>query len=155
MSYRFVQFLLVFLVSSVIVAGSYESAKDANNVVRDETGTGLNTAERLGDALNGVLDAAMLVSGSESEDFTAEAGYLYSVDTSTAAVTVTAPASPEAEDTFGVVDLYGNWATNNVTVDFGSSNLHAIATPLNLYIGNGAYAHRLFRFDGTRWLITN
>jgi hypothetical protein len=136
-----------------VAATSYDSSQQQNNTIRDETTQGANDATRVGNALNGILDAAILEVSSQSADFTAAAGFAYSVDTSTVAITVTAPVTPDAGDIFQVVDLFGQWATRNATVDFGTIALHNQVTPNNLYIGNGNYASRTFRYDGTRWLI--
>jgi hypothetical protein len=46
------------------------------------------------------------------------------VDTSTTAITVTSPASPTANEEFGVSDGTANAAVNNITIDFGTDNFN-------------------------------
>lgn len=152
---KFIQTLILVAIASVLSAAtSYQTAQTANNVIKNETVAAANTASRIGTAFNNVLDAAVLEISEQSSAFTAAAGYQYSVDTSSAAVTVTAPSSPVSGDIFEVLDKNGTWATYACTVNFGNYPLHAYSTPNNLYVGDGNYAHRRFRFDGTRWLIT-
>ena len=145
--------LIVWACFTVFAATSYNSSQTQNNTIRDETIRGQNTAARIGNALNGVLEAAVLEISEQAADFTAEAGYSYAVDSSLAAITVTAPAAPVDGDSFQVFDQLGQWAIRNVTVDFGTQAIHNQVTPNNLYIGNGTYASRTFRYDGTRWII--
>jgi hypothetical protein len=142
------------LVALLAVAGtSIDSSQTQNNTIRDETSPSANTALRIGNALNGILEAATLELSAQSADFTAVAGFVYPVDSSGGAITVTAPSLPDTGDIFAVCDQFGTWATNNVTVGFGILSLHNQVTPNNLYIGNANYAYRAFRYDGVRWII--
>ena len=146
--------LAVAMATVISAATSFQSAETANNVIKNETVANQNTATRIGNAFNGVLEAAVLEVSSQSSDFTAAAGYLYSVDTSGGAVTVTAPAAPVTNDIFEITDEAGTFGTSNCTVSFGSYPLHSLTSPSNSFVGDANYTHRRFRFDGTRWLIT-
>jgi hypothetical protein len=64
----------------------------------------------------------------KTANFTATNGDGFFVDTSSAAITVTAPASPSAGDIFAIKDYAGTFATNNVTVSRNSSNFDGVAT---------------------------
>lgn len=70
---------------------------------------------------------------------TAEANRGYFVDSNTAAVTVTLPASPSIGDTVRVVDL-GDASTNNITVGRNSENIMASANDLTVATDNSAFA---------------
>ena len=52
----------------------------------------------------------------QTASFTAVAGRAYPVNTTSAAITVTLPASPSAGNIVQLTDYAGTWATNNVTV---------------------------------------
>ena len=57
----------------------------------------------------------------KTASFTAVSGVGYFVNTTSGAITVTAPASPSAGDIFGIKDYAGTFATNNVTVNRNGS----------------------------------
>ena len=57
----------------------------------------------------------------KTASFTAVSGNGYFVNTTSGAITVTAPASPSAGDIFGIKDYASTFATNNVTVGRNSS----------------------------------
>ena len=57
----------------------------------------------------------------KTASFTAVSGNGYFVNTTSGAITVTAPASPSAGDIFGIKDYAGTFETNNVTVDRNGS----------------------------------
>src|SRR6056300_1495454 len=56
-------------------------------------------------------------------NFTAVAGEGYFVDTTSTAITVTLPASPNAGDTIQIRDYAGTFGTNNLTVNRNGNNL--------------------------------
>jgi hypothetical protein len=64
----------------------------------------------------------------KTANFTATSGEGYFVDTTSSAITVTAPASPSAGDIFAIKDYAGTFETNNVTVGRNSSNFDGVAT---------------------------
>jgi len=145
---------VVLLIGGFLFASTtVNDSRTENSAIRDETGAGQNTATRIGNALNGILDAAVLESSAKSASFAAASGFLYVVDSTAGAVAVTTPASPVVDDTFGIVDKLGLFATNNCTVNFGTKSLHALSSPNNLFIGDANFTHRRFRYDGTRWYV--
>ena len=145
---------VVLLIGGFLFAAtSVNDSRTANNTIRDETGAGQNTATRIGNAMNGILDAAVLEVSAKSASFAAASGYLYVVDSTSGAVTVTTPASPVVGDMFGIVDKLGIFETNNCTVNFGTKPLHALSSPNNLFIGDANFTHRRFRYDGVRWYL--
>jgi hypothetical protein len=66
--------------------------------------------------------------------FTAVSGVGYFCDTTSAAFTVTLPATPSAGDIVAIADYNGTVGTNNITVGRNSSNINGDAA--NLTISN-------------------
>jgi hypothetical protein len=64
--------------------------------------------------------------------FTAVSGNGYFCDTTSAAFTVTLPASPSAGDIVAVADYNGTAITNNITVGRNSSNINGAAADLTI-----------------------
>lgn len=62
------------------------------------------------------------------------------IDTSSATVTVTLPASTSAQinDTIQFIDIAGNFGTNACTVARNGALIHGLAEDLSLDIGNSA-----------------
>lgn len=60
----------------------------------------------------------------QASNFTAVSGYGYFVDTTSAAVTMTLPATPTAGDVIAVVDYAGTFATNNLYIDTNGKNFN-------------------------------
>lgn len=67
-------------------------------------------------AFNYSVPGALAWNPVRSTSFTAVAGNAYPVNTTSAAITVTLPASPSAGNIVQLTDYAGTWATNNVTV---------------------------------------
>lgn len=84
-------------------------------------------------------DILFLVS-EQNSSFTAVLGKEYPVDTSSGAVTVTAPSSPSIGSRFGVFDSRNNAGTNNITIDFGSEDYLAQAATDYILSTNGESA---------------
>jgi hypothetical protein len=84
----------------------------------------------------------------KTSSFTAVAGEGYFVNTTSAAITVTLPASPSAGDTIGIIDYAGTFATNNVTLDRNGNNIKGSAANETLSKNNGAYTY--VYIDGTQ-----
>jgi len=64
--------------------------------------------------------------------FTATSGVGYFADTSSAAFTITLPASPSAGNVVAISDYSGNFGTNAVTVGRNSSNINGSASDFSL-----------------------
>lgn len=60
----------------------------------------------------------------QASNFTAVSGYGYFVNTTSAAVTMTLPATPTAGDVIAVVDYAGTFATNNLNIDPNGKNFN-------------------------------
>jgi hypothetical protein len=65
----------------------------------------------------------------QSASFSATAGYGYPVNTTSASVTATLPASPTAGQTITFVDYAGTWATNNFIIDPNGNKFNGIGVP--------------------------
>jgi len=84
--------------------------------------------------------------------FTAVAGEGYFVNTTSAAITVTLPASPTLGDEVTIVDYAGTADTNNITVARNSENIQGSAADLTVSVERAAFT--LVYTDGTQgWLL--
>lgn len=82
----------------------------------------------------------------------AVSGVGYFCDTSSAAFTVTLPASPSAGDIVALSDYTGTWGANNITVGRNSSNINGAASDLILNADNTTAT--LIYVDGTEgWRV--
>jgi len=77
-------------------------------------------------------------------------GKTYAVDCSSAAVTITLPASPALGDKIGVYDRGGDASTNNITVGRNGKNIKGAAED---YIIDLAYGNVTFDYNGTDWQL--
>jgi len=64
----------------------------------------------------------------QTASFTAVAGNAYPVNTTSAAITVTLPASPSAGNIVQLTDYAGTWATNYVTVAPNGSKINGASS---------------------------
>ena len=84
--------------------------------------------------------------------FTAVAGEGYFVNTTSAAITVTLPASPTLGDEVTLVVYAGTADTNNITVARNSENIQGSAADLTVSVERAAFT--LVYTDGTQgWLL--
>ncbi len=81
-------------------------------------------------------------------NFTAVSGNGYFVNTTSAAITVTLPASPSAGDIVALQDYAGTWQTNNVTVARNGSDIGGIAADATLSVSDQSIT--LVYVDATR-----
>ena len=72
----------------------------------------------------------------KTASFTAVSGEGYFVDTTSAALTATLPASPSAGDIVSIVDYAGTAETNNITIGRNSSNINGDASDLTVTKAN-------------------
>ena len=88
----------------------------------------------------------------QTTGFTAVAGNAYPVNTTSAAITVTLPASPSAGNIVQLTDYAGTWATNNVTVGPNGSSINGAAAnyTLNIFRESAAFVY----LDATQgWVV--
>jgi len=86
--------------------------------------------------------------------FTAVSGKGYFVDTSSAAITVTLPASPSAGDIVSISDYNGSFGTNNCTVGRNSSNINGEASDWLIRVNDTSIT--FVYVDATEgWKVTN
>lgn len=90
-----------------------------------------------------------------SADFDAEAGGLYFVDSASTVITVTPPQLPNVGDSFAIGDSSGNFAINNVTVDFPSSSQLFLGVS-QVYIFDLSGDYKTFIYSGATygWILT-
>ena len=90
----------------------------------------------------------------KTTDFTAVAGQGYFVDTTSAAVTVTLPASASLGDTIAIKDYTVNFATNNCTIARNGHNIQGAAVDGLLSTNRASVV--LVYVDSTKgWLYTD
>jgi len=116
------------------------------------------TTDNITDATIGTADLASSVplntqwQAVKTGDFTAVAGEGYFVDTTSAAVEVTLPASPSAGDVVVLKDYARTWNTNNVTI---ASALTDGSTTTNTFLTQGQTVTFVY-MDGTKgWSLIN
>jgi hypothetical protein len=78
------------------------------------------------------------LAGVQSSNFTASAGYIYPVNTTGGAVTVTLPASPLQGQQISITDYAGTFAANNCTVVRNGSNIAGQAFNLLLSVNRSS-----------------
>jgi hypothetical protein len=90
----------------------------------------------------------------KTASFTAVSGNGYFVNTTSGAITVTMPASPNAGDIVSVKDYANTWDTNNVTLARNGSNIGGVAVDATL--STEGLAVTLVYVDATKgWLVTD
>jgi len=90
----------------------------------------------------------------KTSGFTAVAGEGYFCNTTSAAFTVTLPASPTIGDEVAIVDYAGTFDTNNLTVGRNSENIQGSAADLTVATERAGFT--LVYTDGTQgWLLKN
>jgi hypothetical protein len=113
------------------------------------------TINNQGTATNfGATGSASWVTTVKTGDFTAVAGEGYFVDTSSAPITVTLPASPDAGAVVAVSDYANTFDTNNLTLARNGSNIEGAAS--NFVINVEGTAITLVYVDSTKgWIVTD
>jgi len=77
---------------------------------------------------------------SKTADFNAGSGRTYFVDTSGGVVTATLPAAPTQGDEARFIDVTGDFAVNNLTVDPGSEKIQGVAANMTNSTARAAFA---------------
>jgi len=86
--------------------------------------------------------------------FTAVAGEGYFIDTTSAAITMTLPASPSQGDEVSFIDYAGTADTNAITIARNGSNISGSASDLTVSVERAA--NSLVYVDSTQgWLLTS
>jgi len=90
----------------------------------------------------------------KTTDFTAVAGEGYFINTTSAVVTMTLPASPSLGDFVTFVDYAGTFDTNTLTIGRNSENIQGSAADLTVSVERAS--NTLVYVDGTQgWLLKN
>ena len=118
------------------------------------SGTITNTGTITGVAITGTIDNQVNWQTTvKTTGFTATAGEGYFCDTTSAAFTVTLPASPSAGDLVGIKDYANTADTNNITIGRNGSNIEGVANDFVINIEGGSIT--LIYVDATKgWLST-
>ena len=88
----------------------------------------------------------------KTSGFTAVAGEGYFINTTSAAITMTLPASPTIGDEVSFVDYAGTFDTNNLTIGRNSENIQGSAADLTVSVERAA--NTLVYVDSTQgWLL--
>jgi len=90
----------------------------------------------------------------QTTGFTAVAGNIYPCNTTSAAFTVTLPASPIAGNQIQIIDYAGTFATNNITLGRNGSNITGVASDYLLTTNREAVI--LTYIDNTQgWVVSS
>ncbi|MDB2436983.1 hypothetical protein N9W29_01320 [Candidatus Pelagibacter bacterium] len=118
------------------------------------SGTITNTGTITGVAITGTIDNQVNWQTTvKTTGFTAVAGEGYFCNTTSAAFTVTLPASPSAGDLVGIKDYANTADTNNITIGRNGSNIEGVANDFVINIEGGSIT--LIYVDATKgWLST-
>ena len=118
------------------------------------SGTITNTGTITGVSITGTIDNQVNWQTTvKTTGFTATAGEGYFCDTTSAAFTVTLPASPSAGDLVGIKDYANTADTNNITIGRNGSNIEGVANDFVIEVEGGSIT--LIYVDATKgWLST-
>jgi hypothetical protein len=123
----------------------------ANNKLSNNTFTIRGTSRALGDSFSLGVDVDW--QSVQTSGFTAVAGRGYFCNTTSAAFTVTLPASATQGDTIALIDYAGTFATNNLTIGRNGHNIQGVAN--NSLISTNRASLVLVYVDSTKgWLFT-
>ena len=116
------------------------------------SGTITNTGTISGGTITGTIDGQVNWQTTvKTTGFTATAGEGYFCNTTSAAFTVTLPASPSAGDIVGIKDYANTADTNNITIGRNGSNIQGVAN--DYVISTEGLAIVLLYVDATKgWL---
>ncbi len=132
--------------------------QDGNNIINENANT--ITIGKSGDtvqvAAGATLEGAGLAwqSDIKTSAFTAVAGEGYWINTTSAAVTVTLPASASVGDTIEFTDYARTWATNNLTLNPNSLNYQGNTSPNPVYDVNGQHVKIVYSGATQGWIPT-
>ena len=132
-----------------LTVSSVQIASGGNTVTLVAGASGLQTLDPSGNYSSGSGGGGGLTWQSvQTDNFTASAGNAYPVNTTSAAITVTLPASPSAGQQVQLLDYAGTWATNIVTIARNGNNINGLAS--NFYLTTNRGAATLTYVDATQ-----
>ena len=133
--------------SDMLVNTTVANAKLSNSSI-----TVRGTARNLGDTFTIGTDVDW--QSVQTSGFTASTGRGYFVNTTSAAVTVTLPASASIGDTIAIKDYAGTFASNNLTIARNGHNIQGVAN--NSLISTNRASLVLVYVDVTKgWIFTD
>jgi hypothetical protein len=119
---------------------------------QNTTGTASNVTGTVAIINGGTAGASGYVYQGINSSTTAIKGVRYLIDT-TAAVTLTLPASASMGDEVGIIDATGNAGTQNITIARNGGNIEGSASNLVLNVSRSALT--LVYYNGTQgWVKT-
>lgn len=96
--------------------------------------------------------AGLATAAVQTGNFTAVAGNIYPVNTTSGAITVSLPASPSAGNFVTIVDYAGTASTNNITISPNGSKINA--STANTVINSARNAYNFVYVDSTQGWIS-
>jgi len=138
--------------ANVTNSGTVNSTTITNSGTLTNSGTITNTGTISGGTISGTIDGSVNWQTTvKTTGFTATAGEGYFCNTTSAAFTVTLPASPSAGDIVGIKDYANTADTNNITIARNGSNIQGEAS--NYLVNTEGLAIVLLYVDATKgWL---
>ena len=133
--------------------------QDGNNIINENANT--ITIGKSGDtvqvAAGATLEGAGLAwqSDIKTSAFTAVAGEGYWINTTSAAITMTLPASASVGDTIEFSDYARTWGDNAVTVNTNSLNFQGATSPSPVYDTNGQSVRIVYSGATQGWIPTS
>ena len=130
--------------------------QDGNNIINENANT--ITIGKSGDTVQVASGAEFVGGGTQWQSdiktsaFTAVAGEGYWINTTSAAITMTLPASASVGDTIEFSDYARNWATNNVTINPNSLNFQGNSSPNPVYDVNGQSVRIVYSGATQGWI---
>jgi len=133
--------------------------QDGNNIINESAGT--ITIGKSGDTVQVASGAEFVGGGTQWQSdiktsaFTAVAGEGYWINTTSAAITMTLPASASVGDTIEFSDYARKWATNNVTINQNSLNYQGNSSPNPVYDVSGQSVRIVYSGATQGWIPTS
>jgi len=132
--------------------------QDGNNIINENANT--VTIGKSGDTVQVAAGAEFVGGGIQWQSdiktsaFTAVAGEGYWVNTTSAAVTMTLPASASVGDTIEFVDYVRTWNTNAITINPNSLNYQGNSSPNPEYNTDGQHVRIVYSGATQGWIPT-
>lgn len=124
-----------------------------NDLLAYDSASGKWTNQTASEAGIDVTDIAWS-STVQTGNFTAASGNGYFVNTASAAITVTLPASPSLGDRLSIIDISGSADTNQITVGRNGSNINGASA--DFLISSDRQAVTMIYSDSTNgWIVEN